>query len=102
MKMKMKNGELASNDKQNMEVVEEHLNKVYNAKRERFAGAAKMVKQREEFSELDHPITMKEFAKAIAKLKNGKAPGTTGVPPDAFKCLDGDNHKQIFHYVVDF
>ena len=102
MKMKMKNGELASNDKQNMEVVEEHLNKVYNAKRERFADAAKMIKQREEYSELDHPITMKEFAKAIAKLKNGKAPGTTGVPPDAFKCLDGDNHKQIFHYVVDF
>jgi hypothetical protein len=55
-----------------MEVVEEHLNKVYNAKRERFANAAKMIKQREEFSELDHPITMKEFAKAIAKLKMAK------------------------------
>jgi len=94
MKMKMKNGELASNDKQNMEVVEEHLSKVYNAKRERFTNTTKMIKQMEEFSKLGLPITMKEFVKAIAKLKNGKAPGTTGVPPDAFKCLDGDNHKK--------
>jgi len=78
------------------------LSKVYNAKRERFADAAKFIRQREEYSELGHPITRKEFVKAIAKLKNGKAPGTTGVPPNAFKCLKGNNHNQIFQYIVDF
>ena len=34
MKMRMKNGEVASNDKKNIEVFEEHLSKVYNNKRE--------------------------------------------------------------------
>jgi len=59
MKMKMKNRELASNDRQNLELVEEHLSKVYNAKRERFADVAKFIRQREEYSELGHPITRK-------------------------------------------
>jgi len=72
MQMKTKNGELVSNDKQNMEVVEEHLSKVYNTKREGSADATKFIKQREEYSELGHPITMKEFVKAIAKLKMAK------------------------------
>ena len=35
-------------------------------------------------------------------MKNGKAAGITGVPPDAFKCLDGENRKQVYHYIVDF
>ena len=66
MKMKIKSGELASNDKQNLEDVKEHLHGVYNAKRERFAEAAKLIKQR------GHQITMKEFVRAIKKLKMGK------------------------------
>ena len=45
---------------------------------------------------------MKEFVRAIKKLKNGKAPGVTGVAPDAFKCLEGVNRKQIYWYIVDF
>ena len=24
------------------------------------------------------------------------------MPPDAFKCLDGINRKQVYHYIVDF
>jgi hypothetical protein len=102
MKMKMENGELASNNKQNLDVVEKHLHKVYNAKRDRSAGAAKLIKQREEFTALGDQILMTEFTKAIRKLKNGKAPGITGVPPDAFKCLEGENKRQIFRYIVDF
>ena len=40
MKMRMKNGELATNPKQNMEVVEEHLSAVYNDSKNRCADAA--------------------------------------------------------------
>ena len=40
IKIRMKNGELASNNEQNIEVFEEHLSKVYNNKREQFADAA--------------------------------------------------------------
>jgi len=43
--MKMENGELASNDKQNLEVVVKHLHRVYNAKQYRLAEAAKFIKQ---------------------------------------------------------
>ena len=93
IKMRMKNGELAANDKQNIEVFEEHLTKVYNNKRERFADAAKFIRQREESTELDAHITMREFTRAISKLKNNKAPGVTGVPAEDFKCLDGKKQK---------
>ena len=51
---------------------------------------------------MDGKITWKEFNEAIGKLKNGKAVGITGVPPNAFKCLDGANRKQLYYYIVDF
>ena len=76
--------------------------KVYNNKRERFADAAKFIRQRDESTELDSHIRMKEFTRAISKLKNNKAPGVTGVPAEAFKCLDGKNIKQVCLFVVDF
>ena len=98
IKMRMKNGELAANDKQNIEVFEEHLTKVYNNKRECLADAAKFIRQRDDYTELDAHITMKEFTRAISKLKNNKAPGVTGVPAEAFKCLDGENLKQVYFF----
>ena len=85
MKMRTKNGELAATDKQHIEVIEEHLTNVYNNKRERFADTAKFIKQREEFTELDSPITMKEFVRVIGKLKNNKATVITGFLIEAFK-----------------
>ena len=101
MKMRVKNGELSVTDKQNIEVFEEHLSKVYNNKRKRFADAAKFLKQREEFTDLDSPITMKEFVRAIGKLKNNKAPGITEIPAKAFKCFVGKNRKQVYFFIVD-
>ena len=56
MKMRMKNGELATNPKQNLEVEEEHLSAVYNDRKDRCADAVKFFRQREEFSELDGKI----------------------------------------------
>ena len=72
MKMKRKNGKLATNDKENMEVVAEHLNKFYNTHRNRLADAAMILEQREEFTELGEQITWKEFSKAIKNLKMTK------------------------------
>ena len=66
MKMKLPNGNLASNDKQNADVFAAHLKKVYNNKRERFADAAKFIKQREVSSELDNDLTIAEFDRAVA------------------------------------
>ena len=63
--MKMENGELAKNDKQNAEVFGEHFNGVYNATRSRHANAAQFIRQREVFAELDHDITWKEFSEGL-------------------------------------
>ena len=102
MKMKMANGNLASNDKQNVDVFAKHLKKVYNNKRERFADATKFIRQREIARALDNDITVEEFDRAIAKLRCSGAPGITEVPPEAFKCLEGENKKQVYLFVVDF
>ena len=102
MKMRMENGELASNDKQNVEVFEKHLTKVYNNPRDRYADAAKFIRLRESSSELDAHITLREFERAVSKLRNNKASGVTGVPAEAFKCLDGEHRKQVYFYIVNF
>ena len=102
MKMKMANGNLATNDKQNVDVFAKHLKKVYNNERERFADAAKFVKQREIAGALDNDITLDEFDRAITKLRCGSAPGITEVPPEVFKYLEGENRKQVYLFVVDF
>ena len=102
MKTRIKNRELAANDKQNFELFEEHLLKVHNNKRERFVDTTKFLKLREEFTDLDSPTTMKEFVRAIGKLKNNKAPGITEIPAEVFKCLNGENRKQVYFFIVDF
>ena len=83
----MENGELATNNKQNIEVFEKHLTNVYNNQRDRFADAAKFIRQREESTELDSHITLKDFECAICKLRNNKTSGVTGVPAEEFKYL---------------
>ena len=100
--MKMENGNLASNDKQNVDVFAKHFNKVYNNKHEQFSVAANFIRQREIAADLNDHISIKEFDRAIAKLRNGGAPGITEVPPEAFKCLEGENQKQVYLFVVDF
>jgi len=46
MKMKMKNGKLATNGKDNIEVVHKHLNKVYNNNNhDVFSEAAKLIRK---------------------------------------------------------
>jgi len=75
--IKTKNGKIATNNKDNLEVVQEYLHKVYNENdhRERFAGAAKLIRKREQFRALENPILVTEFKQAISKLKNYKALG---------------------------
>ena len=74
---------------------------MYNNKREQFSDAAKFLQQREELTDLDSPIAMKEFVRAIGKLKNNKAPGITEIPAKAFKWLDDENSKQVYFFIVD-
>ena len=44
----------------------------------------------------------KRICEGDSKAENCKVPGTTGMSPDVFKCLEGKNQKRIFWYVIDF
>ena len=68
----------------------------------RWAKAASLIAKREQFDPLDNDLTFSEFEKATMKLKNGKAPGITEVPPIAFKLLGRENLHTVYNYVVDF
>ncbi len=39
--------------------------------------------------------------KAVTKLKNTKAPGLTGVPPNAFKAMSPANLRHVYKHVND-
>ena len=51
---------------------------------------------------LDSEITWEELQQAIAKLKNGKAPGLNDVPPDAFKSLTKNNLANLLEHLNSF
>jgi hypothetical protein len=38
----------------------------------------------------------------VTKLKNAKAPGLTGVPPEAFKAMSPANLRHVHKHVNDF
>ena len=87
MKMRISNGKLASNEKENLKVWEDHLTKVYNNDRPRYALAVELTKEQEPSTELDRNISWKDFTRAFGKIKCDKASGVTEVPANVFKCL---------------
>lgn len=98
----MENGQLANSDKQNMQVFSKHLTKVYNHQCPIDQNAAKLIEQREVMESTGDSIGWEEFNKAVTKLKNDKSPGENGVPLNAFKCLDAQNRRKIYNFIVSF
>ena len=58
-----------------------------------------LIKQCETLHELDAAINWDEFMGAVNSLKNEKAPGLNGVPPEAFKAMDDECKRYIFGYI---
>ena len=102
MKMRISNGKLASNEKENLKVWEDHLTKVYNNDRPRYALAVELTKEQEPSTELDGNISWKGFTRAVGKTKCDKAAGVTKLPANASKCLDSNNLKRVYECVIDF
>ncbi len=44
-------------------------------------------------------INYDEFSRAVWKLKNAKAAGLTGLPPEAFKAMHPANRQHVYKYV---
>jgi hypothetical protein len=102
MAMRLPDGSRATNASENMSVFAPHFDRVYNAKRATDPTILAQVPQRCTMWELNDPITWDEFSKAVKKLKNAKAPGLTGVPPEAFKAMSPTNPRHVYNHVNDF
>ena len=102
MALKLPNGKLAENDAENQSVMHPHLNKVYNNTRPVDYTVLELIEQRAIMEELDAPFTWKEFSNAVNGLKNCKAPGLNGVPPEAFKAMDSECRRYVFDFLTQY
>jgi hypothetical protein len=88
MSMRLANGKLASNAKENMSVFGAHFNKLLNNHRPVDYSVLDLLKQKPCLTLINNPITFSKVKRAINKLKNGKSPGLNGIPPEALKAMD--------------
>ncbi len=100
--MRLHDGSRATNASKNMSVFSPHFNWVYNNHLATDPTLIEQVPQCHTLWELGNPISREEFSKAATKLKNAKAPGLTGVPPEAFKAISPANLCHVYNHVNDF
>jgi hypothetical protein len=101
MAMKLENGDLASNAKENMSVFGMHFHKVLNNYRPVDNSVLDLVEQKPFFTAIDAPTTFKEVMCAINKLKRGKAPGLNSIPLEALKAMDDTPQWTVHKHVSD-
>jgi hypothetical protein len=102
MAMGLPDGLRTANASKNMSVIYPHFNQVYNNLCTTDPTLLEQVPQCRTLWELNDPISWEEFSKAVTKLKNAKAPGLTGVPPEAFKAMSPANLWHVYKHVNDF
>jgi hypothetical protein len=98
----MMDGKLATNGKENMSVFVPHFDRVYNIHRTVDPTVLTDVPQCPTLFKIDSSITFEEVNAAVNKLKNGKSPGLNGIPPEAYKVMNGRMRCRVYCYVVDF
>ena len=87
MSMRLASGEFASNAKENMSVFGAHFTNVLNNHRPVNYSVLDFLEQKPHITSIDNPITFSDFKRAINKLKKGKSPGLSGIPPKALKSM---------------
>jgi hypothetical protein len=87
MAMKMANGKLATNGKENMAVFGPHFDHVFNFNNHCPVDPTILtdIPQHPTLHDINSPITFDKVDAAINKLKNGKSPGLNGIPPKPTK-----------------
>jgi hypothetical protein len=101
MAMKLENGDLASNAKENMSVFSLHFHKVLNNQRPVNKAVLELITQKPCLTDIDTLITFREVKHAINKLEKGKAPGLNDIPPEALKAMDNAPKRTIHNHVSD-
>jgi hypothetical protein len=102
MTMKMTDGKLLSNDKENMTVFGPHFDHVFNNHRPVDPTILDDIPQCPILHNIDSPITFAEVDAAINKLKNGKSPGLNGIPLEAYRVMNSETWQLIHGYVTAF
>jgi hypothetical protein len=102
MSMRMANGELTLNAKENMSVFGAHFNKVLNNHRPVDYSALDLLEQKPCLTLINNPITFSEVERAINSLKKGKSPGLNGIPSKALKAIDNTSQRTVHRHVCDF
>jgi hypothetical protein len=98
---RMKNGKLATTDKENMEVAAAHFHKVYNNQKDK-PNVLDKLSNRDIVENVDTIPTFTEFNKDLDNLANDKALGKNGVTPNLLKALDQDIHMFLYNKLVEF
>jgi hypothetical protein len=88
MAMKMANGKLATNGKENMAVFGPHFDCVFNNHHPVNPTILANIPQCPTLNDINSPITFDKVNAAINKLNNGKSPGLNGIPPPAYKAMN--------------
>jgi hypothetical protein len=102
MSMRLENGELASNAKENMSVFGAHFHKVLNNHRPVDRTVLDLLEQKPCMTSIDNPIRFAEVKRAINKLKKGKAPGLNGIPPEALNAMDNVSRRTVHCHLCNF
>ena len=87
MRMRKKNGMIATTDEENGRVLCEHFDGVFNAPATAQDGIEEVIEQREIVSALGKLPSEDEVDFAIARAATEKSPGVDGIPTEAFKII---------------
>jgi hypothetical protein len=102
MAMKMANGKLAANSKENMAVFGPHFDRVFNNQHPVDQTILNHIAQFPTLHDINSPITFNEVNATINKLKNGKSPGLNGIPPKVYKAMNTETQQRVHEYVAAF
>jgi hypothetical protein len=102
MAMKMPNGNIATNRKENISVFAPHFERVFNNHCPVDLTILNKIAQHPVLPELDLPISFDKVDAAINKLKDGKSPGLNDIPHEAYKAMNIHTCCRIHRYVAAF
>ncbi len=102
MAMKMPNGNIATNGKENISVFGPHFERVFNNHCPVDLTILDKIAQCPVLPELDLPISFDEVYAAINKLKKGKSLGLNGILPEAYKAMNSRTCRRIHRYIATF
>lgn len=102
MAMKMLNGNIPTNRKENMPIFGPHFERVFNNHRPVDLTIFDKIAQWPVLPEIDLTISFDKVDAAINKLKNGKIPDRNGIPPESYKAMNSRTCRRIHRYIAAF